>query len=108
MGGLPNDLIPIPTYPKQRARKSVTTVYRLSTSCWVVERPDHHCGDDLVFSTTRLSIMSPELIVVGDLNVHMNRPTDAAAVQLTGLLAFNGLTCHIDEPTHVPGVSSAS
>ena len=25
MGGLPNELIPIPTYPKQRGRKSATT-----------------------------------------------------------------------------------
>ena len=24
--------------------------YRLSTSCGVVERPDHHCGDDLVIT----------------------------------------------------------
>ena len=29
---------PSPTYPKPRGRKS----------CEVVERPDHHCGDDLV------------------------------------------------------------
>ena len=25
--------------------------HRLSTSCWVVQRPDHHCGDDLVSLT---------------------------------------------------------
>ena len=24
--------------------------HRWSTSCGVVERPDHHCGDDLVFN----------------------------------------------------------
>ena len=35
-----------PKYPKPRGCKSATT--DLSTSCVVVERSDHRCGDDLV------------------------------------------------------------
>ena len=34
------------TYPKPRGCKSATTA--LNTSCAVVERPDHRCGDDVV------------------------------------------------------------
>ena len=40
------DPSPTPTYPKPRDCKSATTY--LSTLCAVVERPDHHGGDDLV------------------------------------------------------------
>ena len=36
---LPNEHTP----PKPRGRD-----HRLSTACWVIERPDHQCGDDLV------------------------------------------------------------
>ena len=67
MCGLPNELIPIPTYPKQRGHKSATT-YMLSTSSWVVERPDHHCGDDLVF----LYQKRPEIETNGDLFEDVN------------------------------------
>ena len=34
--------------PIPRGRKSATTGDRLSTSCGVVERPDHHCGGALL------------------------------------------------------------
>ena len=47
MGGLPNALILIPTYPKQRGPKSASRDWAHHVG--VVERSDHHCGDDLVF-----------------------------------------------------------
>ena len=50
--------IPEPTYPKTMGCKSTTT--DLSTSYTVVERPDHHCGDDLVpFVSTYFCWRSP-------------------------------------------------
>ena len=46
MGGLLNDLIPIPTYRKREGSKIGD--HSLSTSCGAVKWPDHHCGGDLV------------------------------------------------------------
>ena len=49
MGGLPNELIAdrnVATYPQTEG--SQIDDHRLSMSCGVVERADHHCGDDLV------------------------------------------------------------
>ena len=46
MCGLSNEPIPEPTRTPNRG--SQIGDHRLSTSCGVVERPDQHCGDDLV------------------------------------------------------------
>ena len=48
MGELPNTPIPDPHVPQTQGLQ--IDDHRLSTSCTVVERPDHHCGDDLVFN----------------------------------------------------------
>ena len=47
MGGQENELIPDPYVPQTEG--SQIGDHRLSTSCEVVERPHHHCGDDLDF-----------------------------------------------------------
>ena len=47
MGGLPNAPIPGRRVPQTEGLQIGD--HRLSTSCLVVERSDHHCGDDLVF-----------------------------------------------------------
>ena len=47
-----------PTYPKPRVANSCKSATRLSTSCGVVEQPDHHCGDDLVWSVLYTSSMT--------------------------------------------------
>ena len=47
-----------------------------------------------------LSKMSTVLVVAGDINVRLDRPTDPAAVQLTSLLAAYGLSCRVRDPTH--------
>ena len=89
MGGLPNELIPIPTYPQTEGSQIGDN--RLSTSCGVVERPDHHCGDDLVgchFSgagkTTLLNVLNQRntkhLQIDGTLLVNGLRVGDAAAM----------------------------
>ena len=41
---------PIPDYHEPQTEGLQIGDRRLSTSCGVVERLDHHCGDDLVFS----------------------------------------------------------
>ena len=46
MNGLPNELIP--DFHVPQTEESQIGDHRLSTSCVVVERPDHHCGDELV------------------------------------------------------------
>ena len=38
-----------PRTPNGQTNGSQIGDHRLSTSCRVVERPDHHCGDDLVY-----------------------------------------------------------
>ena len=49
MSGLPNECIPIPTYPKQRVRKSATTY-------WAHRVGSSSCGDDLVlWDKTKMS-----------------------------------------------------
>ena len=48
MCGLPNELIPIRTYPRQRGRKSATTDLAHHIMWVVVEQPDHYCSDDFV------------------------------------------------------------
>ena len=44
MGRLSNELIPDPYVPETEV--SQIGDHRLSTPCEVVERLDHHCGDD--------------------------------------------------------------
>ena len=46
MGELPN--VPIPDPHVHQTEELHIGNHRLSISCWVVERSDHHCGDDLV------------------------------------------------------------
>ena len=53
MGGLSNAPIPdhhVPANPPNRGveKSPFEIAAKLSTSCGVVERPDHHCGDDLL------------------------------------------------------------
>ena len=47
MGRLPNDFIPDPHVPQTEG--SQIGDHRLSSSCGIVGRPNHNCGDDLVF-----------------------------------------------------------
>ena len=42
-------------------------------------------------------------IVTGDLNVHFDRPEDAATAKVNDLLTSYGAVQHIDQPTHVRG-----
>ena len=46
MGGLSNE--PVPDSHVAQTEVSQIGDHRLSTSCGIVERPNHHCGDDLV------------------------------------------------------------
>ena len=54
MAGLLNELIPYPHVGPTKTMGSQIGDHGLSTSCGVVERPDSHCGDDLVFHLTTL------------------------------------------------------
>ena len=38
-------------HPRPQTEASLIGDHRLRTSCGVFERPDHHCGGDLVFIT---------------------------------------------------------
>ena len=60
MGRLPNELIPDPHVPQINGSQIFDR--RLSTSCRVVERPDHHCGDDLVVSAAVFPPDSSQLV----------------------------------------------
>ena len=42
----------------QLSPKPQTSESRSSTICFVVERPDHHCGDDLAFNISETDIAS--------------------------------------------------
>ena len=44
MGGLPNELILDPHVAQTEGLQIGD--HKLSIACGVVERPDHHCGDD--------------------------------------------------------------
>ena len=46
MGGLPNEHIPVPCVPQTEGQQ--IGYHTLSTSCGVIELPDHHCIDDPV------------------------------------------------------------
>ena len=52
MGALPNVPIPDPHVPQTEGLQIGD--HRSSTSCGVVERPDHRCGDDLVWDAEGL------------------------------------------------------
>jgi len=51
----------------------------------------------------KLATMCPALIIAGDLNVRLDRPSDPASSQLTDLLSARGLSCRVHEPTHELG-----
>ena len=50
MSGLRDELIPDPRVLQTEG--SQISDHILSTSCGIVERPGHHCGDDLVIEIT--------------------------------------------------------
>ena len=60
MGRLSNG--PIPDSHVSQTEGLQIGDHRLSTSCGVVDRPDHHCGDDLVIvallARTRTTVIS--------------------------------------------------
>ena len=48
---MPWTIIQLSLKPSRKNFQSKISEHRSSTICMVVERPDHHCGDDLVFSS---------------------------------------------------------
>ena len=50
-----------------------------------------------------LSITSGELLILGDFNLHVDKPSDPDASQLFSLLYAFGLTQHVRESTHTHG-----
>ena len=55
MSELPSVLIPKPHVPQTEWLQ--VSDHRLSTSCGVVERPDHHCGDGLFINLRKTNWM---------------------------------------------------
>jgi len=47
-------------------------------------------------------IMSSELLLTGDFNIHVDDPLDTDCVRFLGLLESIGLQLHVDVPTHKP------
>ena len=50
-----------------------------------------------------ISTFAEPVLLVGDVNIWLDRPTDADAVQFTELLAAHGLANHVTLPTHELG-----
>ena len=48
----------------------------------------------------RISTFAVPVLLVGDVNIRLDRPTDADAAQFTELLAAHGLINHVTSPTH--------
>jgi len=55
------------------------------------------------FYTDLADVLVEPLLVVGDLNVHLERSTDSPAIELVDLVADYGLSCRVATPTHVLG-----
>jgi len=47
-----------------------------------------------------LILFAVPVLLVGDVNIRLDRPTDADTVQFTELLAAHGLINHVTSPTH--------
>ena len=74
---------PTPTYSKARDCKSATK--NLSTSCTVVERPDHHCGDDLVANGAMLVTLTLLFLMFKPLGIE-NREATKIIIIITILI----------------------
>ena len=61
---------PDPYAPQYGGCKSETRDLSLSTSCGVVARPDHHCGDDLVDSTLFLAEFDEKRLCRRRIEIH--------------------------------------
>jgi exonuclease III len=48
-------------------------------------------------------IAPEELLITGDLNFHLDKPTDPSTQKFMSLLHEHGLTQHVNEPTHAHG-----
>ena len=48
-------------------------------------------------------IAREELLITGDLNFHLDKPTDPSSQKFLSLLHEHGLTQHVNEPTHAHG-----
>ena len=73
-----------------------------------IYRPGSALPDSTFFSDfgdllETVATFNSQLIITGDLNVHLENPTDPAAAQLRFLLDSFGLVQHVDQPTHTHG-----
>jgi hypothetical protein len=48
-------------------------------------------------------IAREELLITGDLNFHLDKPTDPSSQKFISILHEHGLTQHVNEPTHAHG-----
>ena len=65
--------------------------------------PDSKFFGDFGDLLETVATYNSQLIITGDLNVHLENPTDPAAMQLRFLLDSFGLVQHVDQPTHTHG-----
>ena len=78
MGELPNAPIADPHVPQTEGLQ--IDDHRLSMSCAVVERPDHLCGDELVYLLAEIStIMSRSVLTFAFLSVSHCTGTDVTS-----------------------------
>ena len=59
--------------------------------------------DDMNELLVRTSSYSTPIVIVGDLNVHVDDATDASSTKLADVLAAHSLVQHVDVPTHSLG-----
>jgi len=80
------------------------------SSCIVllIYRPGSHAADAALFSKLsdlldRLMTYSDPIMIVGDLNIRMDRPDDPLCRRLLDLLSTYNLSCRVTSPTHDQG-----
>ena len=59
--------------------------------------------DEWSLSLDRLPVITKDVIITGDLNVHLDNVHDADALRFNGTLEAHGLVQHVVGPTHKKG-----
>ena len=84
--------------PFQRGPVTLLTVYRPGSS-----DPTTAFFSELATMLEQFALYNTQLMLVGDLNIHLQDPNDPDTRKFLGLLQQFGLAQHVAEPTHKQG-----
>lgn len=100
--------VPLPSYDRFEYVSVFAQGHGMNLTVIVIYRPGSQVVSDAFFDEfadllERVAVSPSTLLIVGDVNVHLDVATDSSTVKFNHLLAAHGLVQHVRSATHVDG-----